>query len=139
MSTLPILGGKVYAVWDASFVQSIQLSRDASFHPVARKFMRRHVGYSDRTHEVFLKTSLVEDAHQVIAASMTPNNVHPMNVAALRYLAKELDASTAAAAPLLVDNAWYWVRDLLTMATMEALYGKENPLVKHPSLNEDIW
>ncbi|KAF5023470.1 hypothetical protein F66182_4470 [Fusarium sp. NRRL 66182] len=139
IATLPILGGKLYVIFDPAIIQSIYRKKTFSFEPFATEFAQRELGISDETFKIIRTTNIVPDFFQVIHPAMTGDHLHRMNANALRYVSKELDSIGDARNPFKTPNLWLWLRDLMTMATAEALYGPENPLMKEPSLLRDLW
>ena len=78
------------------------------------------------------------DFFAAIHPAMTGEHIHRMNANALNYIAKDINGIKKGS-KMEHGNVWLWLRDVVTMATSEALYGPENPLRKDPSLLEDLW
>ncbi|GKT50810.1 25-hydroxycholesterol 7-alpha-hydroxylase [Colletotrichum spaethianum] len=138
-ATLPILNGKVYGIWDPVLIQSVYRNRDLSFEPFAVEFAQRELGFNNATLKIIQESTLVPEFFDGIHKSMTADNLHRMNANALAYVSNALDNVCKGSAAFEATNFFVWVRDLMTMATAEALYGPNNPLRKDASLMEDTW
>ncbi|KAF4999383.1 hypothetical protein FGRMN_2524 [Fusarium graminum] len=138
IATLPILGGKLYVIFDPVIIQSSYRKKALSFEPYAAEFAQRMLLLTNETTRKLKETTLVQDFFAAIHPSMTGDYLHRMNANALNYIAKELN-NIGDPEDLDLPNTWYWLRDTITMATTEALYGPENPLREDPSLLNDIW
>ncbi|KAJ4127784.1 hypothetical protein NW768_008057 [Fusarium equiseti] len=138
IATLPILGGKLYVIFDPAIIQSAYRKKTLSFQPFAVEFAQRELLISDETHKKLKHTDLVPDFFAAIHPAMAGEHIHRMNANALNYIAKDVNSIKKGSA-LGHGNVWLWLRDVVTMATSEALYGPENPLREDPSLLEDLW
>ncbi|KAF9878224.1 prostacyclin synthase [Colletotrichum karsti] len=138
IATLPILNGKLYGVWDPVLIQSIYRNKDLSFEPFAVEFAQRELGFDNDTLKILSNGVLLPQFFEGIHAAMTPRNVRRMNANALRHVAKVLEDIPDGKA-FESANFYVWVRDLMTIATAEALYGPENPIRKDESLLEQVW
>ncbi|KAM0543984.1 hypothetical protein ACHAPJ_012009 [Fusarium lateritium] len=139
IATLPILGGKLYVVFDPAIIQSIFRKKSLSFEPFASEFAQRELLISDETAHKLKTTSLVPDFFAAIHPAMTGDHLHRMNANALNYVSQELATIGDAETPLKSSNLWLWLRDLITLATSEAMYGPENPIRENKSLVDDLW
>ena len=83
------------------------------------------------------RESLLPAFVNAIHHSMLQEHLHKMNAAALRYIAQRLNAVTASGTE--IPNVYMWMRDLMTLATTEALYGAKNPIRGRPDLIDDLW
>ncbi|KAF7555723.1 hypothetical protein G7Z17_g1957 [Cylindrodendrum hubeiense] len=139
IATLPILNGKLYVIFDPAIIQSAYRNKRLSFEPFAVEFAQRELAFSNEMFKIIKETNLVPDFFSVIHPAMTGDHLHRMNANALNYVSKQLGAIGSGDEPLKVPNLYLWVRDLMTMATTEALYGPDNPIKEHSSLIEDLW
>ncbi|KAK0388200.1 hypothetical protein NLU13_4445 [Sarocladium strictum] len=142
ISTLPIVQGRLYAVWDPAIVQSLQKSKNLSFFPFLRLFIKKETAYDPRHEDIMQRDpGVLEEGRKVIQTSMTLKHIRAMNLTALDHLAKELEKITADE-PLRIDNMWIWFRNTMTSATCEALFGRDNPTDKtdkYPTIMDDVW
>ncbi len=84
-----------------------------------------------------VETSASPRTMHLIKGAMQGQSLYRMNVAALTYIAGQLhDIGDDG---LRIPNLYRWLRHFMTWATSEALYGKENPVRKDPSLIEALW
>lgn len=118
--------------------QAVHRNKDLSFEPFALEFAQRELGFDNDTLKILRDSTLMPEFFDGIHAGMTPTNVRRMNANALRYVAKVLGEIPAGEA-FKTTNFFLWVRDLITLATTEALYGPANPLAKDASLMEEVW
>lgn len=138
IATLPILNGKLYAIWDAALIQSVYRNKNFSFVPFVIEFARRELNYDDAADKIVRESGLMGEFFEAVHEGMGVQYTNRMNANALKYVAKRLD-SMATEGEITVANLFLWCRDLMTMATCEALYGAENPMRTQPSLSDDIW
>lgn len=136
IATLPILNGKLYAVWDGALIQSIYRNKNLSFVPFVVEFARRELKYTDEEDKIVRESGLMDEFFDAIHEGMSAYNTNRMNASALRYITEHLGGLGDEKE---VPNLFLWLRDLMTMATCEALYGPENPMRGRPDLLEDIW
>ena len=109
-----------------------------AFIPFAIEFAQRQLDYDDATDKLVRERGLMDEIFAGIHEGMTVQYIHQMNVNALSFTTEQLGA-IGVNEEVLVPNVYLWVRDLMTMATCEALYGSENPMKKQPSLLDDLW
>lgn len=140
IATLPILNGKLYGVWDPVLIQSVYRNRNLSFAPFAVEFAQRELGFNNETLKLLQNdTSLIPEFFEGIHVAMTAKYLHRMNANALSYISDSLNGLCKGGEPYECTNFFIWVRDLMTMATAEALYGPGNPFRKDASLMRDTW
>ncbi|KXJ87529.1 cytochrome P450, partial [Microdochium bolleyi] len=72
-----------------------------------------------------------------IKPAMMGQNLFRMNVRALDHVADKLNE--LGSGTLRVENVYDWLRELMTMATAEGLYGHQNPLRDQPELAHHLW
>jgi cytochrome P450 len=134
IATLPMLNGKVYAVWSPSLIQASLRSKEMSFDFFSIQFAARMLGI-DKTSEKLIQTELntgesfLHAAMSAMANALRGEALQKMNGVALDYIAEYLNDIPAAGKGkgLNISNVWQWSRDFITTATMEALYGEHNP------------
>ncbi|KAF4817974.1 25-hydroxycholesterol 7-alpha-hydroxylase [Colletotrichum siamense] len=142
IATLPILNGKLYAIWDPALVQSAYRNKDLSFEPFAVEFAQKDLGLSNDVAKLLRETDLVPDFFGVIHPALNGAHLHRMNANALKYVSAELDrigGGVGDESGLDVPNLFAWVRRVMTLATTEGLYGVENPVMKNLTLIDDLW
>ncbi|KAL6916366.1 hypothetical protein FSHL1_007814 [Fusarium sambucinum] len=138
IATLPILGGKLYVIFDPAIIQSAYRKKTLSFEPFAAEFAQRELLLSDRVQDKLKNTNLVPEFFAAIHPAMTGDHIHRMNANALNYISNDIN-KISGYGKLEHANLWLWLRDLVTMATAEALYGSKNPLRHDNSLLDDVW
>ncbi|KAJ3516449.1 hypothetical protein NM208_g14840 [Fusarium decemcellulare] len=138
IATLPMLNGKVYAVFDGNLIQSAQSNKDLSMDPFVVEYAQKELGYDDATAKIINESNVMTDIFHANRAGLAPHQVHQMNVTALSYVSDELH-DIGGGQEIVIPNVWLWVRELMTMATCEALFGSDNPIAKAPGLIDDLW
>jgi hypothetical protein len=136
IATLPMLNGKVYVVWDAALIQSIYRNKNLSFVPFAVDFAQRELKYTDEEDKIVRERGLMDEFFDAVHEGMSANHTHRMNANALRSITEYLGGLDNEKE---IPNLFIWLRDLMTVATCEALYGPENPLRGRPDLINDVW
>ena len=139
LASLPILNGKLYAIWDASLIQSAYANRHLAFAPFIVEFLQREVDYSDEVHRIVVETTLMDDMFAAIRDAMTLRHTNAMGANALTVIADRLHMIRGDAEWQVIPNFYLWTRDLMTVATTHGLYGPEDPLQKYPTLVKDMW
>ncbi|KAK3319118.1 cytochrome P450 [Apodospora peruviana] len=142
--TLPILNGKAYVLFDRTMIQSAIRHKNLTFDVLGMEFAQRVFGLSDLAMEKLwgpdhdIETSAAGVTMQRIKTAMTGQSLFRMNAAALNYIAEHLNSEVGEAG-LKVPNLYRWLRDFMTMATAEGLYGSDNPIQKQPDLIDALW
>ncbi|KAI5455970.1 cytochrome P450 [Mariannaea sp. PMI_226] len=153
--TLPMLNGKLYAVFDPHLIQSILRNKVASNEPFITDFAQKIFGLSAETFaKITSNPSLIPDFTDAIHASFQTDMLHKMNVNFLGGITSKLGplsdgtaiadvnnsgSETLISGGLQVDNLYLWCRDVMSLATTQALYGDGDPFIADPSLVETTW
>lgn len=139
IATLPMLGGKTYAIWDPALVQSALRQRTLSFEPFAVDFLQTMLGMKEESYNRFReKPEIVVEFFDALHVTVRGEPLHRMNANALDFISARLDALKGDG-EVRVDNFFLWVRELMTLATTTALLGRKNPLLREGGLIEDLW
>ncbi len=102
------------------------------------KFLKAEVSYPSKYDDLVQTSTFMDDTIKCLHSSMTAQNIHRMNANALRYLSAVLNALPKEG-DVEIPNLWLWVREELTVATCEALYGSHNPFKSGSTLVGDLW
>lgn len=102
------------------------------------EFAQRELGYDNDTHRLIKENDIVAKVFDAIHEGMGAKHVHRMNANALAFVGNRLDSISGTKATI-IPNLYIWTRDLMTLATCEALYGPENPFKKDPGLVDATW
>lgn len=135
VASVSLFGNNMYVVWDINLIQSAFRNKDLAFVPFI-VYVPREVDQGDGPQQD-KDTSLRLDFAKAVSEGMGRDYINKMNGTALKYITKELSA--IGKDEIVIDNAYVWVRDLMTMATAEALYGSANPMRQHRGLVNDLW
>ncbi|PNY26058.1 Uncharacterized protein TCAP_04014 [Tolypocladium capitatum] len=139
IATLPMLGGRIYAIWDPALAQSALRQKTMSFEPIAVNFMRTLLGMEEDSYRACCeKPELVLEFSEALHVTVRGEPLNRMNASALNYISSRLDAMRGPA-QMPVDNFYLWLRELMTMATTTALMGRKNPLLHDRALLDDLW
>ena len=112
-------------------------------HRSSVSFAQRVFGLSDDAMSVLrgedgtLNRSSTHDVLHAMKPAMMGPNLYRMNVRALSNVSTLLNGIGPEG--LHVSNVYLWLRDVMTMATMEGLYGKANPMRQDPTLIDSLW
>ena len=136
IATLPILDKKLYAIWDPHLVQAAYCNKSTSFIPFAVDNARAVTGYDEVSHQIAQQTDVLPTYFKSIYEGTTAQHIHKLNVVSLRFVSNHINEIGPKG--LEVDNIYMWLRDLMTVATCEALFGPRNP-IKTKQQIEDVW
>lgn len=137
IATLPILGGKMYAVWDAALIQAGMKSKTMSFDAIMVQNAPGLLGINNETLAIS-RDGMLADLMHLTKPMLLGESLARISVASLNYAAillNEMGAKETYEVPDLYD----WVQTLATLATTEAFYGPANPLNRDRSLVDDVW
>ncbi|KAH6640310.1 hypothetical protein F5144DRAFT_477043, partial [Chaetomium tenue] len=128
IATLPMLTGKMYAVWDPYLTAAGLRNKALSTVPHVLDATPVLAQVSPQTADLLAGPDgprLVNDMmHQVIPTSLKGANMQHLNQTALTSLASQLSTlAPSTTTPTPIPNTWLWIRDLLTSATSTAIYG----------------
>ncbi|KAI9163452.1 Cytochrome P459 monooxygenase [Paramyrothecium foliicola] len=142
IATLPFLGGKVYTIWDPALVSTSLRQKTLTFEPFAVEFVQKMLGMDDRYYNIFRDTperpSVVPEFFDALHWSVRGDHLHRMNAKALNYLSTRLE-EVAGEKPIEMKNFYYYLREMITLATTTALLGDANPFLKNSSLSHHMW
>lgn len=142
IATLPMINAKLYMVTSPALVQSAFRSKTLSFDPFMVEFAQSMLGVSDETmipvkdlgdekRPGFLDTFVRE-----IHGAMVGEHLYKMNKDALEEVAKTFNG---VGRTFETGSLYIWLRDMMTMATSNALLGSHNPMKDDPSLMDALW
>ena len=138
IATLPILNGKIYAVWDPTLVAAGFRSKDLSFDPFMKSMVKPLFNSSAETYAMVMDPNidLTHTFVSVIGPSLQGDHLRRLNDKALSLLEEHfngLDKVTE------TSNLWLWTRGLMMSVTGQALFGEGNPFEKDAKLEESLW
>lgn len=130
-------------LWDVALIQSAMRHKNLTFDVLSMEFAQRVFGLSDLAmtklwgpdHEI--ESSVAPVAMHRIKGAMQGQHLFRMNARALAYVADELNGLGPEG--LRIPSLYRWLRDFMTMATSEGIYGSQNPVREDPSLIEALW
>lgn len=134
-----MLGDRFYAVWDPSLVQAVFRNTQLSLLPLATEFAQKQLNLSENAANLVRTTDMMPEFTSLLHSSMTGKYVPSMNQIALGYISDELSSKFTEKQSVEVPSFYGWLRDLVTMATSEGLYGPGNILRHNLKLIDDLW
>ncbi|KAF4980542.1 hypothetical protein FZEAL_3477 [Fusarium zealandicum] len=154
IATLPMLSGKIYAIYDPQLVQPALRSKVASFEPFVVDFAQKTFGLSEETFSKVKTHDCFNNFTDAIHASFQTPMLHRMNVHFLASISAKMDPISdgtvranqvnagreeVISGGLQVENLYLWCRDVMSLATAKALYGDHDPFGGNPSLINEMW
>ena len=139
IATLPMLNGKMYAVWDPLLVAAGLRNKDLSQNPFIEKMAVDLFLINDDTYSHIRdseNSKLVHDFMGAMPPTLMGDHLHTLNVRALELLQ---DIFSSMQQTTDAPNLWLWVRGLMMGVTAKALYGEEDPFEKKPELENALW
>jgi len=132
--TLPMVGGKIYQINSPALISSAMRNKDLSFAAHAKKWAVGAIGLTERQFQLIM--SQYDELNHTIHSSLTGKDLYQMNTMALRDVADTLNAIRPES-ELHVPDVFLWLRDLMSLATMKALFGEKNPMTSKTV--ENLW
>jgi hypothetical protein len=136
IASLQMLWGKVYAIWDPFLSQAALKSRACSFDAFSMDFAGKVLGLTDESVRGIRETNVFADFNVGIHEGLRPVHVAEMSSIAGAQIAARLNKIGTTGFE--IPNLFEWVREVISLATTKALFGKENPFEKDPSLIEAL-
>ncbi|MCJ1356951.1 MAG: hypothetical protein MMC33_006947 [Icmadophila ericetorum] len=139
-----MLSGKVYVVTSPDLVAAVNRNSKAlAFNPFIAQVGKRITGHDEATSQIVQHNlngenglGYVIDVHDGIVAALLPGKyleemVEPMLRQATVYL-EALGRSSEL-------NLFVWMREMVTVCSMRAIYGPEDPFKKNPTYYNDLF
>ncbi|KAJ7786283.1 cytochrome P450 [Mycena metata] len=148
--TLPVPRSRIYVVTDPALAAAVQrASKVLSFTPLVPDLTRRVIGLSADTVEVLRQNidpepgeprGFLADMHDMLYAYLGPGEpLNALSLGAARELGRQITAHAAQLKAPETVNLLAWVQHFVTIGTAQYLYGPENPLARHPALEQGFW
>lgn len=137
IATLPMLGGKMYAVWDTALIQSGLRAKTMSFDAIMCQHAQGLLGLQDSSVNL-ARDGMLADLMHVTKPILAGEALARINVTVLNHAAIVLNRIREGKS-YDVPDFYDWVQTTATLATTEALYGAANPLHGNRSLLDDVW
>ena len=138
--TLPMLNGRMYISTSPALAAHIQRgSQTLDFEKLVIDFSPRMVGLSKEGCRILKneeETHMVSSVmHEVIHPLLAANRMKDMAITQLRHFSDTINALQDGEQ---VDLFTFLTHEI-TAASMETLYGPQNPFAMHPELIKDFW
>ena len=137
IATLPMLGGKMYAVWDTALIQSGLRAKTMSYDAIMCQNAQGLLGVQDRSVDL-ARDGLLANLMHVTKPILAGEAMGRINVTVLNHAAIVLNGIRKEKA-YNVPDFYDWVQTTATLAMTEALYGAANPLHGNRGLVDDVW
>ena len=138
--TLPMLNKKTYIIFSPHLAQQGFKHHNLDFDLIGLAFARQVASISDQAMVERVKKgpdTYTTDTLAAIKNGLTGRELHGMNAAMLSYVAGQLNAISDESSR--VPGLWLWMRDIMSMATVEAFYGHANPFRDDIAFLEHLW
>ncbi|KXX73875.1 hypothetical protein MMYC01_204633 [Madurella mycetomatis] len=143
IATLPMLTGKMYAVWDPHLIASALRNKSLSTTPHTLDVAPIVTRLGAHTVELLRgpqgEPLLDRFMQHVIPGSLKGEHLQRLNTAALAVLASQLSDLARQGACERLPNTWLWLRTLIATATSKALYGKHDPFGGNAAVENALW
>ncbi|KAJ7471957.1 cytochrome P450 [Mycena latifolia] len=152
--TLPVPWSRIYVVTDPALAAAVQrASKALSFTPLVPDLTKRVIGLDNET-VALLRQNLdpepgqphgfLADMHDMVYTYLGPGEpLNALSLGAARELSRQVTAHVAQLqlqqSQTETVNLLAWVQHFVTIATAQFLYGPDNPLARHPHLEQAFW
>lgn len=147
---LQTLTSRTYVVVDPGLAASVQrASKVLSFNPIIPEVTQRVLGLDDQTKRIVADNidrdgpvrGFYPDVQDTIYSTLTPGEaLDELNLRAYTEFSSMLDSSAETLrSGTHQEELMAWVRHIVTIATARFLYGPQNPITAHPSLEKAFW
>ena len=122
-----MLNGSIYVINDPSLIAAAMRNRSLSLEPFNLEFAVSTMGMTKHHLDLFSAPGRMGEILNIHHNALSPANLVPMNTTALAHIADKLNAIPAGGHGLEIPDVHEWLRELASMATMKALFGRNNP------------
>lgn len=139
---MPMMNQKNYFIFSPFLAQQAMRNRNLDFDLVGLAFAKSVAAISDQAMAERIKkghNTYTTETMTAIKSGLTGHELHRMNTAMLTYVGSQLNAIRTGDGGLRVPSIWLWMRDTMTMATVEAFYGHANPFRADPAGLDALW
>ncbi|KAF7125612.1 hypothetical protein CNMCM5793_001851 [Aspergillus hiratsukae] len=139
IATLPILGAKMYVIWDTALIQAGLRARTMSFDAIMLQHAQGLLGLQDRSVGI-ARDGLLADLMNVTKPLLAGGALTKINLSVLNHAAETLNKILSEGGDAFdITDLYDWIQTLGTLATTEALYGAANPMHANRRLVDDVW
>lgn len=139
-ATLPMLNGKMYIIWDVTMIQNVFRKKGFSMEDFAANFVCNVGGLDGPTRRLYHNTPLTMESIGTFSKYLLKGeSLRKLNIAAIQFIEKRLHGQFDDGEWIKVPNLYLWLRDTMSLAGSEALWGSNNPLAGSPELMNDFW
>jgi len=134
-----IFGSSLYVISSSELIQSVLRNPKAfPFEPTIIEGTNRTFGISKEGSRVVANMEYIDSVHKFVHETMLPGPaLLEMNGHALSTEARLLNNSDFGIEKSI--GLYRWIRDCVTLAAADALYGPNNPVNENPKLIDMLW
>jgi len=133
---LPIMGTDLYAINSVPLITAAMRNKDLSFDPFALEFGAVAVGLSKAHRHVLAKDGVMEVFTNINGSQLKGEELLRVSINALGDLSKVL-GQIKAGEPLFVPDVYLWLRTMISMSTIRAIFGENSPFTEE--VLPDLW
>ncbi|TLD22142.1 hypothetical protein PspLS_08176 [Pyricularia sp. CBS 133598] len=137
MVVLPILSGKIYAIYDLKLISKSLSSRLMSFEPLLIDPGRRLLGLGQNTMRA-IHSGMFSGLIHATRPALAGKPLIRLNTVALYALTSYLEEEIPETETVHVSDLYNWLGTALILSSARALYGSQSPLSKERSLVDDL-
>ncbi|KAK4201355.1 putative cytochrome P450 E-class, group IV [Triangularia verruculosa] len=142
--TLPMLTGKMYAIWDPSLISAGLKNKHLSTKPQIKSAVSPLMKVSKGTVDLMMgdQGDHLQDRIMLhaIPTSFSGEAQQSFIEGALKEVSRQFTSLSSSSQQQDIPNVWVWVRELVAKATTPPLYGKDqDPFTRDPSLIQYFW
>lgn len=147
--TLPMLNGRMYMICDPSWVNPVyRAHKTLSFHHLVARAMRCIFGMDETAMKIInhnkdgedgTRSGLLLEGHDMMGAALAPSpDMDATTEAVINEEAKRVNNLAREGATHEI-KLWSWIRENFSMASVDSLYGPDNPYQLHKGLLDDFF
>lgn len=131
-----MLTGRLYVINEPRLIAAAMRNPALSFDPFSVEFATSTLGMTKKHVDIYSQPGVMDSVTNVIHGALLGDSLSRMNAAALREIAGVLN-TVPSDGGLRIESGFLWMRELMAMATLNAMFGRNNPLSKDDL--EDLW
>ncbi|KAK0666039.1 putative cytochrome P450 E-class, group IV [Cercophora samala] len=142
--TLPMLTGKLYAIFEPSLISAGLKNKHLSTKPQIKSAVSPLMNVSKSTVDFIMSDQGDELQDRTMLHAIPTSFSGEMHQSlidgALREVSHQFTSLSSSSQQKTIPNIWLWVRDFVVKATTPPVYGKhQDPFSKDPSLLQSFW
>jgi hypothetical protein len=131
-----MINAKMYVITSPALAQSAFRNKDLSYEPFELEFAQRVLGLSNELMAPVRVPGVMGRFHRAVHGALAAEHLHKMNATMLNEVGTYMNGL---AGTFEVDSLYLWIRNTITMATSDMLFGSHNPVKQDPTLVDSLW